>query len=433
MVNVNLQKRISTAEMSKSSGMVAVLAGWVQDIRALSKINFIILRDRAGLAQLVVKKLPKNLTRESVIAVQGKVQASKSRQFPQELAVSKLEVLSLAAAPLPIEFLKDDIETGLDKRLDWRTVDLRNPKRLAVFKIRAEVEYAIHQFFRSKEFINVTTSKLAGAGPEGGATLFTLPYFGRKAYLNQSQQIYKQFMQSAGFERSYEIGPSFRAEKSHTQRHLTEFTHLDVEMSFIESEEDVLRVEEALLVYVIKHVKSSCADQLSLLNKTVIVPKLPLPRVTYKAAIKMLNKAKHKIKAGEDIGTEGEKILGQLVRDKYKAEAYFLTKFPKSLDVVKFYSMVDGKLGRVADLEYRGQELSTGAQREHRYDVLIKQIKAKGLKPADFEFYTRAFRYGMPPHGGFGMGVERLVQFMLGIDNIREVTLFPRDPERLSP
>jgi len=429
---IKLSKRISTSELPKTKG-VATLAGWVQDIRALSKINFILLRDRSGTAQLVLKKLPKNLTRESVIAVTGKVQASKSRQFSHELAVSKLEVLSLAATPLPIEFLKESIDTGLDKRLDWRTIDLRNPKRLAIFKIRAETERAIHDFFRSKNFVQVTTSKIAGAGPEGGATLFAFPYFGKKAYLNQSQQIYKQFMQSAGFERSYEMGPSFRAEKSHTQRHLTEFTHLDVEMSFIESEEDVLKIEEELLASVIKHVKSACKDELSLLGKTIETPKLPLPRVTYANAIKMLKKHKFKIKAGEDIGTEGEKILGHLVKKKYGADAYFLTKFPKSLDVVKFYSMVDGKTGRVSDFEYRGQELTTAAQREHRYDVLIKQIKAKGLKPADFEFYTKAFKYGMPPHGGFGMGVERLVMYMLNIDNIREVTLFPRDPERLTP
>jgi len=429
---IKLSNRISTSELPRATG-AAILAGWVQDIRALSKINFIILRDRTGTAQLVVKKLPKNLTRESVIAVEGKVKESKSRQFSHELEVSKLEILSLAATPLPIEFLKEDIDTGLDKRLDWRTIDLRNPKRLAIFKIRAETEHAIHNFFRSEKFIHVTTSKICGAGAEGGADLFTFPYFNRSAALNQSQQIYKQFMQSAGFERSYEIGPSFRAEKSHTPRHLTEFTQLDVEMSFIDTEADIQDVAEQLLASVINHVKSACSDELKLLNKTIEVPKLPLPRVKYADAIKMLKKVKHKINAGDDIGTEGEKILGHLVKQKYKADAYFLTKFPTNLDVVKFYSMRDGKLSRVADLEYFGQELATTAQREHDYATLIKQIKAKKLNPKDFEFYTNAFKYGMPPHGGFGMGVERLVMFMLNIDNIREVTLFPRDPERLTP
>jgi aspartyl-tRNA synthetase len=429
---IKLSKRISTSELPKAKGTVT-LAGWAQDIRALSKINFILLRDRSGTAQLVLKKLPKNLTRESVIAVTGKVKASKSRQFTHELEVSKLEVLSTAATPLPIEFLKEDIDTGLDKRLDWRTIDLRNPKRLAIFKIRAETERAIHDFFRSKKFIHVTTSKICGAGAEGGADLFTFPYFNRSAALNQSQQIYKQFMQSAGFERSYEIGPSFRAEKSHTLRHISEFTHLDVEMSFIETETDIQDIAEQLLASVIKHIKSACKDELKLLDKTIETPKLPLPKVKYVDAIKMLKKHKFKIKAGDDIGTEGEKILGHLIKKKYGADAYFLTKFPTSLDVVKFYSKVDGKIGRVADLEYRGQELATTAQREHDYDKLIKQIKVKKLKPADFEFYTRAFKYGMPPHGGFGMGVERLVMFMLNISNIREVTLFPRDPERLTP
>jgi len=278
------------------------------------------------------------------------------------------------------------------------------------------------------------TPKLIGMGAEGGATLFSLKdYYGKTAYLAQSQQFYKQMMQIAGFEKVFEIGPSFRAEKSHTTRHMTEFSHIDVEMSFIKDLDDVLKIEEELLAHVINSVLKNCKTEIELLNPKLEPIKLPVPRINYSEAIDLLRKEGIKIKDKGDIGTEYEKLLGDLVKKKYKSDAYFLQKFPWTLDVCKFYSMRDGDVGLVADFEYKGQELSTGAQREHRVEILKAQIKEKGLKEEDFEYYITPFKYGVPSHGGFGMGLDRLVQFILDLPNIREAVLFPRDPDRLAP
>ncbi len=434
---IDLHKRITTAEVEKAkAGKQVILAGWAQEVRDLGKLAFIILRDREGTAQLVALKDFKDLnkikalTRESVIAVEGAVQDSKAKDFKKEIKITGIEVLS-NAEPLPIDVF-GKVETDLSKRLDYRYIDLRHPKQLAIFKVRSEVARAVREYFYKNGFIEMQTPKLVGMGAEGGATLFELPYYGKKAYLAQSQQFYKQMMQISGFERVFEIGPSFRAEKSHTMRHLTEFSHIDVEMSFIKDEENILKIEEGLLVYVLKAVKKNCAKELKFLNVKIEVPKLPLPRVMHKEAVKMLEAAGCKIRNG-DIGTEEEKKLGELVKKKYKTDAFFLTKFPWNLDVCKFYSMRDGDFGRVADFEYKGQEISTGAQREHRHEVLAKQIKEKGLNPKDFEYYIEPFKAGCPPHSGFGMGLDRLTQFILNIPNIREVVLYPRDPERLTP
>ncbi|MEK6807515.1 MAG: amino acid--tRNA ligase-related protein, partial [Nanoarchaeota archaeon] len=223
------------------------------------------------------------------------------------------------------------------------------------------------------------------------------------------------------------------AEKSHTVRHMTEFSHIDVELSFIDDLDDVLKISEGVLNHVLACVKKNCANELKILGVEIETLKLPIPRVDYEEAVKLLQKAGSKIKMGEDIGMEDEKLLGEAVKNKYKTDAYFLQKFPWKLDVCKFYSMREGNYGKVADLEYKGQEIATNAQREHRYGVLKAQIKEKGLKEKDFEYYTEPFKYGTPPHGGFGMGLDRLTQFILNLVNIREATLFPRDTERLTP
>ena len=435
---IDIHKRVSSLEVQKKKeGTFAVVAGWAEDIKVLGKIAFIKLRDREGHLQLVttnpdlIKEIEK-LTKESVIAVQGKVKKSQLKAGGNELQISSIELLSKAEAKLPID-VTGKVPADLSKRLDFRVLDLRNPKHAAIFKVRAKIAEALREFFKKEGFIEVQTPKLVGAGAEGGATLFILDYYGKPAYLSQSQQLYKQLMNIAGFERVYEIGPSFRAEKSHTIRHLSEFTHIDVEFSWIENEEDIMALQERLLVFILKYVKERCKKELELLNVGIDIPKLPLPRITYSEAIKMLQKAGSKIKEGADIGTEDEKLLGEIIKKKYNTDAYFLIKFPWHLDVCKFYWMRDGNFGRGVDFEYKGTEISTGAQREHRYDILIKQIREKGLKPEDFTYYTEPFKFGAPPHGGFGMGLDRLTQLILNLPNIREAVLFPRDPERLTP
>lgn len=424
------------AVQNRKEGEEVLVVGFASDVKLLGRLAFIVLRDRSGTVQVVVP--PDNaqfgdvgaITRESIVAVRGVVKASRLKRGGNELQLKHFEVVNPAMPNLPIDF-SGRIPTGLDKRLDWRILDLRNPRVLAIFKVRSRINMALREFLIDEGFIEMQTPKLISAGAEGGATLFPVVYYDRKAFLSQSQQLYKQMMLAAGFEKVFEIGPTFRAEKSHTTRHLTEFTHFDFEMACIDSEEDVLKVLERLFVSVLKDVMKNCAEEVALLGVKVDIPELPFPRVTYKEAVGLLNASGSKMKFGEDIGSEDEKKLGEHVLKKFKTPAYFITKFPFALK--PFYIMTDDDVSRGFDFEYRGVELASGGQREHRYEVLKKQIKDKGLNVDDFEFYLDAFKYGMPPHGGFGMGVDRLTQTILNLENIREAVLFPRDPERLEP
>ena len=430
---INLSKRVTTSDVQKARlGTEVVVAGFVEQSKLLGKMAFLKLRDREGYLQIVAtSSYPKmkelnGISRESVVSIRGRVKKSKARSGGKELELLELNLLSKAVTPLPIEFLGKKIETDMSKRLDYRYIDLRNPQILAIFKIRSIILSAIHSFMRENKFIEMQTSKLSSAGAEGGAELFELPYFGKKVALNQSQQLYKQLIMLSGFERAYEIGTSYRAEKSHTHRHLTEFWQLDVEMSFIDGIEDVMRLQERLLVYILKRVKREGRAELDLLGKDITVPKLPFPRINYLDACKLL-----KVKPSTDIGTELERKLAKIVKSKFKTDSFFLTNFPS--DFTKFYAMHDENIGRYVDLIYNSNEISSGGQREHNYDILIQQLKDKGLRPKDFEFYTTPFKFGAPPHGGFGMGIDRLVAFILGLPNIREAVLFPRDVDRFGP
>lgn len=434
---IDLHKRISTSQVQqRGEGDDVVLAGWAADIRNLGKIAFIKLRDREGTVQLTA--LPdfkqfsqlKDIAKESVISVHGKVQAGKQKSGAKEVVLHDLEVLSASDPNLPID-ISGTIPTSLDKRLDNRFLDLRNPRNLAIFKVRSTVNWAVRQFMAKEGVIEMQTPKIISQGAEGGATLFPVVYYDKKAYLSQSQQLYKQMMLIAGFEKVFEIGPSFRAEKSHTMRHFTEFTQIDFEMSFINDEDDVLKFLERLFVHVCQTVNELCQEQLRMLGVTIDVPMLPFPRITVSKAIELLNEEGAKLPPDFDLGIEEEKKLGEIVRKKFKTDAYFITKYPATQRA--FYIMNDNGVSRGFDFEYRGTELVSGGQREHRYPVLCKQIEGKGLVLKTFEFYTTPFKYGAPPHGGFGLGVDRLTMKLLNLENIREACLFPRDPERVVP
>jgi aspartyl-tRNA synthetase len=433
----SLARRVAAADVQqKNEGEEVLVAGFAADAKSIGKIAFITLRDRSGSVQVVA--FPDNpqfkdlgsVSKESVVAVKGTVKQSQLKAGGKEVLLKQFEVITPSQPELPIDF-SGKIPTGLDKRLDFRILDLRNPKVMAVFKVRSRINTALREFLIDEGFIEMQTPKIISAGAEGGATLFPVVYYAKKAFLSQSQQLYKQMMLAAGFEKVFEIGPTFRAEKSHTTRHLTEFTHFDFEMAYIDSEEDVLGVIERMFVAVIKDVQKQCRAELSVLGVKIDIPQLPFPRIPYNDALEMLNAAGSKLKFGDDIGSEDEKKLGDLVSKKFKNSAYFLTKFPFSLK--PFYIMTDGEASRGFDFEYRGLELASGGQREHRVEVMKQQINSKGLNPDDFEFYLDAFKYGIPPHGGFGMGIDRLTQTILQLNNIREAVLFPRDPERLEP
>ena len=426
---MDLSERIPTVQIHKEPvGSTVVIAGWAQVVKSLGKIAFIHLRDREGIVQVTVLASHERfsevekITPESVLVVRGRIQESKQKSGGNELILEEYEVLSPARPGVPID-VTGKTPAGLDTRLDNRYLDLRNPKHMAIFKIRTTVNHAIRTFLRAEGFLEMQTPKIISAGAEGGATLFPVQYYDKTVYLSQSQQLYKQMMLIAGFEKIFEIGPSFRAEKSNTNRHQTEFTQLDFEMSFINDYDDVLKVCET--------VKNEHRVELEVLGVDPGVPPLPFPRVTYEEGITLLQEEGFGIRQGDDIGSEEERALGRIVKKKYGTDAYFITRWPYELK--PFYIMTEGKTSYGFDLEYKGEELCSGGQREHRHDVLCRQIEEKGLNLAEFEFYTTPFAYGAPPHGGFGMGIDRIVKKMLDLENIREAILFPRDPDRVTP
>src|SRR5213594_3907067 len=421
-------------------GKEAVLAGWVEDVRNLGGIAFLIVRQRDGTFQATIKKKSdpdlfaraSKVVRESVVAVRGRIEPNPQVRNGWELVASSLDVLSPAAAPLPLP-IADKVGADMDTRFDNRALDLRKPERRAIFRIRSAVAAAFRSSLDGQGFVEVQTPKLAGAGAEGGATLFETTYFGRRAFLSQSPQLYKQMLMSTGLDRVYEIAPAFRAEPSDTVRHVTEFTSFDGEVSWIERQEDFFPILEGAVDAAIERVRAECKAELALLEVDPKRPALPLKRLAYPEALELLRNRGKRLRDGDDIDTEGEKLLGQAMGGEGR-ELYFLTEYPTA--VKPFYVMAkpdDPEYSCSFDLELKGDEMASGGQREHRYPVLLENMKKRGLDPAGFEFYLSPFRYGMPPHGGWGLGLDRLVQKLLNLPNIREAILFPRDRNRLSP
>lgn len=418
------------------------VAGWLQDTRNLGGIAFLLLRDRTGIVQITClkKKLGDEsfaklttMPRESVLAVIGELKLNEQVSSGFEILPESFELIAEAQTPLPLG-VADKVGVELDTRLNNRFLDLRKPQVLAVFKLREILIRAMREYLVSLRFMEVTTSKIVAAGAEGGSTLFPVEYFGKKAYLAQSPQLYKQMLMGAGLDRIYELAPAFRAEQSDTVRHIAEFASLDIEMSFIKSEEDVMNLLQDLMVHALEAVLAQGTQYLEELGVEVSVPKTPFPRITFTDAVKMLVHAGLEIQG--DLDTEAEKRLGELMLAQHGAEMYFITKFPSELKKTTFYAMrdsSDSELTNYFDLDYRGEELVSGGQREHRLDILINQMEDIGYVPKDFEFYLQAFRYGMPPHGGFGLGIERVLHMMLRLPNIRECVMFPRDMYRVVP
>lgn len=416
------------------------LGGWVEDVRNLGGIAFLIVRQRSGTFQVTVKKKSdeglfnrtSKIVRESVVAVRGVLQPNNQVRNGWELVAASLDVLSHAAAPLPLP-VADKVRAEVDTRFDNRTLDLRKPERRAIFHIRTVVAAALRSSLERNGFLEVHTPKLSGAGAEGGATLFQTDYFGRRAYLSQSPQLYKQMLMSTGLDRVFEIAPAFRAEPSDTTRHVTEFTSFDGEVAWIERQEDFFPFLEGAVDHAIERVRSEAKAELELLGVDPKRPALPLKRIAYLEALEILRGKSKRLRDGDDIDTEGEKLLAEAMASEGHA-LYFLTGYPSGIK--PFYVMADADEPDYSysfDLEYKGDEMASGGQREHRYDVLVSKMKQKGLNPENFEFYLKAFRYGMPPHGGWGFGLDRFVQKLLDLPNIREAILFPRDRVRLVP
>lgn len=413
------------------------IKGWVDHVRDIGKLKFFLLRSAGNKFQVTVKKgdvpdkflnLVSKLNREDCVIVDGKWKATNQAPGGKELIPIKIEVVSKSHTPLPIEIEGD---SGKDKRLDYRFMDLRNPKVRAIFTFKAKVFAKNREFFEKEGAIEVHTPVIQAAGAEGGSSLFPLIYYGKEAFLRQSPQLYKQIIMGSGLDKVWEIGSTFRAEKFHTRRHTSEISMVDFELAWVKSEEDSMKVLEGLVHHILKGVAKEAKEELNLLGVKIKVPKLPFKRVTYDQALKLVEgKTETKLEWGDDLGDPEEKILGEILAKKGH-ELYFITKYPSQIK--PFYIMMDGKYSRGFDLDYKGMEVASGGQREHRYKELVKVMKAKGLDPHKFDFYLNAFKYGMPTHAGWGFGIDRLIMQALNLSDIKEVILFPRTTDRLIP
>jgi aspartyl-tRNA synthetase len=416
--------------------------GWVHDSRDLGKVRFLLLRDISGIIQITGHKdksdkkifdLMKNVNRESVLSIDGKAVKSKQAPGGVEIVPEKIEVLAEADEKLPID-ISDFSKTIIDKRLDWRSLSLRTKKSRAIFKIQAKILEGMQEWLNKNGFQQIFTPSIIGVPAESGSEVFEIKYFDKKAFLRQDPQLHRQLTIAGGIEKIYEIGPSWRAEKSHTVRHLCEHRTCAVELAFIDSEQDTMRVEEQIIISAFKKVNEDCKKELEEAGIKLNVPKAPFPEIRFPEVYKILNKMGKKIKEGEDMDLEAEKLLWEYVQEKYPgAEFYFLNKFPFKKKPFYVRKEDDSDYARSVDLYYKGIEMSSGGQRENRYKNLMENVKVKKMNPKYVEWFTEFFKYGVPPHGGFSIGIERITMVLLNLENVREAVLFPRDTERLTP
>jgi len=427
---------------SNADSEETVITGWVSTVRDLGNIKFLILRSGEGLTQVIFKRgvvaerlmtLVETLSLEDVVAVRGRAISHPNAPRGIEVRPSDIWVLSKAETPLPMD-VSGKITSTLDTRLDWRVLDLRRPENAAVFRIQAKIVEGMEDYLREQGYLQVFTPCLMGAPSESGAEAFPVLYFNKTAFLRQDPQLHRQLLMAAGFDKIFDLGPNWRAEPSHTPRHLCEHHACAVEFAFMEDESDMIRVEEALVVATLQRVKEACADELELLHAAIRIPPRPFPELRFPQIYEILEELGKPIGYGEDYDRESEMLLWKYVREKYGTDFFFVNRFP--FKVKPFYVMRvddDPRWARSVDLLYKGLELSSGGQREHRYDRIIQQLQEKEMTVESMEWFTKFFKYGVPPHGGFCLGIERLVMQLLNVGNIREVTLFPRTPERMLP
>ena len=413
------------------------IQGWIENLRDKKNMQFVVIRDLSGKIQVTVVKSEKpevsevfsHATLESTVKVIG--QAVKNEYVKLggiEIIPDSVEITSRAEA-LPI-----GPESFIDQRLDYRWIDLRQPKNQLIFQVQTVMASALREFLEERHFIEIHTPKLIPTASESGSEVFEVKYFDRKAYLAQSPQFYKQMAMASGFERIFECGPVFRAEKSHTKKHATEFTGFDLEFSFINSFEDVMKLEEEMLAHMLKRIKERYGEQIKeTFGIDVIVPTLPFPRMKLADVYSELEKRYgFKVDDSEkgDLTTEAERLCENLAKEMFGHEFLFITDY--SAEKRAFYHMRKDGIPQGYDLIWKGVEITTGAQREHRYEILKAQAKEKGLDK-DVEFYLEFFKYGVPPHGGFGLGLDRMIMVLLGVSTIKEAEFIFRGPDRLNP
>lgn len=408
------------------------LHGMVHALRDLGGVTFLTLRTREGLVQCVCPRRPEGVREECAVSVSGVLRPEPRAPGGAELAEARFTVLSRPAAPPPVPLSKKR-PLSLDTELSLRPVTLRAPRARAVFRIQAAICRAFREFLQEEGFTEIHTPKLGQAGAEGGSSQFRLDYFGRKAVLAQSPQLYKQAMVGV-FERVYEIGPVFRAEKHATQRHLNEYTSLDLEMGFLHSFTDLMALEQGFLRRLVALLRQEYAGELALLGA-----ELPdaehIPAVRFDEAKRLAAEAYgYAIREPYDLEPEEEQHIGRYAKEVWGSDFMFVTHYPGRKR--PFYTMDDPEDPRYTlsfDLLFRGMEITTGGQRIHNYGQQVEKLKARGMEPEDFSGYLLFHKHGAPPHGGLGIGLERLTMQLCGLDNIRRASLFPRDRTRLEP
>ncbi|MGO1874002.1 MAG: aspartate--tRNA(Asn) ligase [Canibacter sp.] len=447
-------ERVLIQDLADHQDGPVTVAGWVEKVRDQRHVQFVVLRDETGAVQLVNGGVMRELDPESddpkdphryelthkiaelphgsFAIVTGELQHNERVKLGGvEIQIDEFDITSKALPENPVA-----ADSGLDVRLDWRFLDLRRPEQNLIFRIQTTFEHALRQVWIERDFIEVHTPKLMASASESRAELFSLDYFEGTAYLAQSPQFYKQMAQAAGFGGIFEVGPAFRADPSFTSRHATEFTSVDAEFSWVESHEDVMELHEELMVAGFAAVKEKHGEEIKKhFGVDLQVPERPFPRIPLAEAKEIVKKRGYEVpRADDDMDPEGERQIFAYVKEEYGHDFVFLTDYAESIR--PFYHMRhddNPSLTRSYDLIYRGTEISTGAQREHRIEILEQQAIEKGLHPEELKFYLDFFRYGIPPHGGFGMGLARVLMLMLEQQSIREVTYLFRGPTRLKP
>ncbi|MBE5863580.1 MAG: aspartate--tRNA(Asn) ligase [Lachnospiraceae bacterium] len=443
-------ERTTIVEAFQKPNETVLVRGFIDNLRDSKYMTFIVLKDITGKIQITIEKekhpeweeLLSSLTGDSVISVVGQVNANDYVKLggveilPESITVDSLaEALPIARKAIPATKKKKEVErSSIDQRIDYRWIDLRTDENQLMFKVQTVMVNAMRKFLLDRNFIEIHTPKLIGAASESGADVFAVDYFDRKAFLAQSPQFYKQMAMAAGFERIFETGPVFRAEKSYTNRHTTEFTGFDLEFSYINSVKDVMKLEEELLTDMLRAVKEAYGEEIKeLFGKEVIVPTTPFPVIDLQELYAALEKEYGYVAPEEekgDLTTEAEQLSFRYAQEKFGHEFLFVTGY--SVDKRPFYHMRDEQgMPQGYDLIWRGVEITTGAQREHRYEILKKQAQEKGLDQ-DVQFYLEFFKYGCPPHGGFGLGVDRMTMLLLDV-SIKEAMFLFRGPNRLTP
>lgn len=436
-------KRILISEASKFIGKTIKLSGWVNVRRDHGKLIFIDLRDRSGIIQIVVipdKKeayqISKSVRNEYVVTVEGLVKARPGAQSEKdsekvEIEAEKIEILAKTEGDLAFDISRSDLDLNAQTMFDNRNLTLRHKKVNDIFKIYSQILKSYNDAMRSYGFLEIKSPKIVSAATEGGANFFKIKYFKREAFLAQSPQFYKQAGVGA-FERVFEVGPVFRAEPHFTTRHVNEYISLDAEMGFIENFGDIMDQLAEVMKKIIAGVKKNCADELKEYGSEISAPE-KFPKIKLTEALDILKKEYGKEMSGVDIDPEGERLISEWAQKTYDSDFIFLTHYPTSAR--PFYTMPsrDPQYTESFDLIYRGVEIATGGQRIHDYNQLVANIKKHKLNPEDFKHYLDIFKLGMPPHGGWGLGSERIVQKILNLKSVKEAILFPRDVKRLTP